>query len=43
MSSENKDGRVYKYFPLLLSILDELHISNTAKNMEYLNLRLAKY
>jgi DNA-binding transcriptional LysR family regulator len=31
MSSENKDGRVYKYFPLLLSILDELHISNTAK------------
>lgn len=31
MSTENKDGRIYKYFPLLLSILDELHISNTAR------------
>lgn len=31
MSSENKDGRIYKFFPLLSSILDELHISNTAR------------
>lgn len=31
MSSKNNNGRIYKYFPLLLSILDELHISNTAR------------